>query len=177
MIRRFRLRVTSLLGELFRHPRYQVMAVMVVVALVCGGRLFPFSSFPMYANFPDRTHYVYLGDETGAPLPLFDLLGYRTTKVKRIYSNEMRGIYRSLKNAPRGEDDEEVELHTMTNEQLRPAGDATLRWLVENDRRSKQRKGAPVPPLRLYHVDVDRGPDGRLRRNARWVGSHPGGQS
>ena len=168
------------LAALFRHPRYQVMAVMVLAAFLLGDRLFPFSSFPMYGGFPDRTHYVYLADGEGRPLPMHDFFGYRTTKIKRIYSNEMRDIYKSLKesaDAGGGEDGGEVELHTMTAEQLRPAGDATLRWLVANDRRRKQRKGAPVPPLRLYHVDVDMGPDGQLRRTARWVGAYPGGAS
>ena len=163
------------LRGLFGDPRYQVMAGMVAVALVLGDRLFPFSSFPMYGGFPDRTHYVYLADEAGVPLPMHDFFGYRTTKVKRIYSSEMRDIYKLLK-AGAGEEDE-VELHTMTAAQLRPAGDATLRWLVANDRRRKQRKGAPVPPLRLYHVDVDVGPDGRLRRAAKLVGEYAGGPS
>lgn len=163
------------LAGLFRNPRYQVMAGLVVVALVLGDRLFPFSSFPMYGGFPDRTHYVYLADANGLPLPMHDFFGYRTTKIKRIYSNEMRDIYKSLKAA--GDEEDEVELHTMTSEQLRPAGDATLRWLVANDRRRKQRQGAPVPPLRLYHVDVEVGPDGRLQRNAKLVGTYAGGPS
>lgn len=152
---------------------------MVLVALVLGDRLFPFSDFPMYGGFPDRTHYVYLADATGQPLPMHDFFGYRTTKIKRIYSNEMRDIYRSLKAAADDEDEDEdsIELHTLTADQLRPAGDATLRWLVANDRRRKQRKGAPIPPLQLYHVDVDVAPDGRLRRSARLVGMHPGGPS
>ncbi|MFN0130124.1 MAG: hypothetical protein ACKV19_25955 [Verrucomicrobiales bacterium] len=169
------LTVASAVKRLFLHPRYQVMAVMVVVAFVLGDRLFPFSSFPMYGGFPDRTHYVYLADGDGNPLPMHDVFGYRTTKVKRIYSNEMRDSYKSLK-AAAGEEDE-VELHTMTADQLRPAGDATLQWLVANDRRRKQRQGAPLPPLQLYHVDVDVAPDGRLRRTARLVGTHPGGPS
>lgn len=163
-----------LLG-LFRNPRYQVMAGMVAVALVLGDRLFPFSAFPMYGGFPDRTHYVYLADAEGRPLPMHDFFGYRTTKIKRIYSNEMRDIYRSMEAA--ADEEGEVELHTMTAEQLRPAGDATLRWLVANDRRRKQRKGEPLPPLQLYHVDVEVAPDGRLRRAARLVGLHPGGPS
>ncbi len=163
------------LVRLFRHPRYQVMAVMVAAALVLEDRLFPISNFPMYGGFPDRTHYVYLADGAGTPLPMHDFFGYRTTKIKRIYSNEMRDIYKSLKAA--GGEDEDLKLHTMTAEQLRPAGDATLRWLEANDRRRKQRKGAPLPPLQLYHDDVDVGPDGRLRRTARLVGTHPGGPS
>lgn len=165
------------LGRLFRHPRYQVMAGMVVVALVLGDRLFPFSSFPMYGGFPDRTHYVFLADGAGKPLPMHDFFGYRTTKIKRIYSNEMRDIYQALREAGTGDEEGELELHTMTAEQLRPAGDATLRWLVANDRRRKQRRGAPLPPLQLYHVDVDVGPDGRLRSVTRLVGEHPGGAS
>jgi len=163
------------LVRLFRHPRYQVMAVMVALALVLGDRLFPISDFPMYGGFPDRTHYVYLADAEGTPLPMHDFFGYRTTKIKRIYSNEMRDIFKSLK-ASAGEEDE-VKLHTLTDEQLRPAGEKTLQWLVANDRRRKQRRGAPVPPLQLYHVDIDVGPDGRLRRTARMVGTYPGGPS
>ncbi len=180
MIRRLRTLgsfVVRLLRRLLAHPRYQVMAVMVAAALILGDRMFPFSSFPMYAGFPDRTHYVYLADDEGRPLPMHDFFGYRTTKIKRIYSNEMRDVFHSLKDSSESEEGDEIKLHTMTDEQLRPAGDATLRWLVANDRRRKQRKGEPLPALRLYHVDVDRGPDGRLRRTARWVGSYAGGVS
>ncbi len=165
----------SALVRLFRHPRYRVMAGMVVLALVLGDRLFPISDFPMYGGFPDRTHYVYLADGEGRPLPMHDVFGYRTTKIKRIYTNEMRDIYKSLK-ATAGEE-EEIKLHTMTAGQLQPAGDATLRWLVANDRRIKHRRGAPPPATRLYHVDIDVGPDGRLRRTVRLVGTHPGGPS
>lgn len=161
--------------SLFQDSRYQVMAGMVVVAFVMGDRLFPFSNFPMYGGFPDRTHYVYLADAEGNPLPMHDFFGYRTTKIKRIYSNEMRDIYKSLKAA--GGEEDEIELHTMTSEQLRPAGDATLRWLVANDRRKKQRGGHPVPPLRLYHVDIEMGADGRLRRTPKLVGVYAGGSA
>ncbi len=161
------------IAGLFHDSRYQVMAGMVAVAFLLGDRLFPFSNFPMYGGFPDRTHYVYLADAEGRPLPMHDFFGYRTTKIKRIYSNEMRDIYKSLKAA--GGEDDEIELHTMTAEQLRPAGDATLRWLVANDRRKKKRDGKPVPPLRLYHVDIETGPDGRLRRTPKLVGEYTGG--
>lgn len=152
---------------LFGHPRYQVMAVVVLVSFVLKDRLFPFSSFPMYGDFPDRTDYVYLADKDGQPMPMHDYFGYRTTFVKRIYSRQVRDIYQQLKKAG-----EEPELHLLTVEQLRPAGDATLRWLVENDRRRKQKK-EPVPPLQLVEVDVEIG-DHRLERRPRVVGLYPG---
>jgi hypothetical protein len=125
MIRRLRTCgsfVVRLLRRLLAHPRYQVMAVMVAAALILGDRLFPFSSFPMYAGFPDRTHYVYLADGEGHPLPMHDFFGYRTTKIKRIYSNEMRDIFHSLKESSESEEGDEIKLHTMTDEQLRPRG-------------------------------------------------------
>lgn len=154
---------------LFRSQRYQVMAVMVAVAFLLEDRLFPFSSFPMYGDFPDRTHYVYLADGEGRALPMHDLFGYRSTFVKRIYSRKVGGIVDDLEKA--GED---PELHLLTVDQLRPAGDATLKWLVENDRR-RAKKSGPPPALQLVHVDVTVR-DGRLVRDHRVVGHFPGGR-
>jgi hypothetical protein len=154
--------------HLFRHPRYQVMAAMVVIAFMLWDSLFPFSSFPMYGDFPDRTYYVYVADEGGRPLPLFDQFGYRSTFVKRIYDRKVGDIVEELANAG-----EEPELHLLTVDQVRPAGDATLQWLVENDRRRK-RKSGPGPALQLVQVSVTVR-DGSLVREPRVVGHFPGG--
>jgi hypothetical protein len=69
---------------------------------------------------------------------------------------------------------EEPELHLLTAGQLRPAGDATLKWLVENDKRRSKKAGLP-PALQLVQVDVIVR-NGRLVREPRVVGQFPGGQ-
>jgi hypothetical protein len=156
------------LCTLLRSPRHQVMTVMVIAAFLLWDRLFPLSSFPMYGDFPDRTDYVYLADAAGNPLPMHDLFGFRSTFIKRIYSRKVGEIVREMERAG-----EEPELHLLTVDQLRPAGDATLQWMVENDRR-RSRKQGPVPPLQLVEVDV-MVRDGRLVRDGRVVGQYPGG--
>jgi hypothetical protein len=150
-------------------PRRLLWALVVIMFLL-EDRVFPFSSFPMYGNFPDRTYYVYLADEMGQPLPLFDAFGYRTTFLKRVYNRKVKELVKELEGAG-----EEVELHLLTAEQLRPAGDATLRWLVESDRRRAKKSGQPQS-LRLEQVDVIL-KDGKLVRETRTVGHFPAGRS
>ena len=158
-------RLKDACGRLFRHPRYQVMAGLVALMFLLEDRCFPFSNFPMYGDFPDRTHYVYLADGTGAPLPLHDLFGYRTTFLKRIYSSKVRRQVEKMEQAG-----EKPEWHLLTAEQLRPMGDETLRWLVSN-----KRKKAPSPAeLQLIHVDVELR-DGKLVKHSMVVGKFRGG--
>ncbi|MGI8605463.1 MAG: hypothetical protein ACR2OZ_21015 [Verrucomicrobiales bacterium] len=139
---------------------------LVGLMFVLGDRCFPFSNFPMYGDFPDRTYYVYIADEKGNPLPLFTLFGYRTTFLKRVYNRKVSELVKQLEEAG-----EEIELHLLTPEQLRPAGDATLAWLVESNRRPS-RKTAPQVALRLVHVNIEM-EDRELVRRPMTVGVYP----
>ncbi len=149
-------------------PRYGVMTVVVLASFLLWDRLFPFSSFPMYSNFPDRTYYVYIADGEGTPLPLHDLFGYRTTKLKRIFNGEMKGVLAALDE----EGSDEAEMHLVSAESLRPAGDATLKWLVENDRRRKKKEGNPPPKLQLVQVEIELHGT-TLEKKERVVGLYP----
>lgn len=140
------------------HSPHRLWVVLVAAMLLAQERVFPLSDFPMYGDFPDRTYYVYIADEEDRPLPLFELYGYRTTFLKRVYNRKLKGVVRELEKAG-----EEAEEHLLTPEDLRPAGTATLRWLVESDRRHRPPEEQPRL-LRLKHVVVIQEGDQLVRR-------------
>ena len=159
--------------EWFRRQPHKLWLVLVPVMFFSRDHIFPFSSLPMYGDFPDRTYYVYLADAAGRELPLYDTFGYRSTYVKRIFNRKRNEIVAKLNRG--ASDEEEVELHELTAEQVRPAGDAVLKWLVQNNRRRKAQNG-PLPPLQLVQVDILEH-EGRLSRQKTVVGLFPGEKS
>jgi hypothetical protein len=150
-----------------RSPRC-LTVLLVAVMFATGDRVFPLSSFPMYGDFPDRTYYVYVTNGNGEPIPLFTKFGYKTTFLKRVYNRKVNELVRKME-----AEGEEVELHWLTPAQLRPAGDATLEWLVASDRRRKT-GGLPAQSLRLEQVNIlQRGRE--LVRETVTVGVYPRG--
>ncbi|CAN5455271.1 hypothetical protein BH23VER1_BH23VER1_00200 [soil metagenome] len=83
---------------------------------------YPLSSFPMYSRFSGNPVVVYVADAEGEPLPALTGFGVRTSVLKKYYDGELRRLKRETG----------VLLSEMTPEQKRPAGDATLRHLVDN---------------------------------------------
>ncbi len=105
---------------------------------------YPFSHFPMYHNFSDLTYYVYVADGDGEPIAVQSLTYNRTTRLRKIYDDELEPIRLELRKR-RAE---------LTPEERRPAGEHTLHWLVENSPRHGQRALREIGTLRFYHVNV-----------------------
>lgn len=141
--------LSAALTRRWRRLPHRLTWALVAIMFLLGDKVFPFSSFPMYGDFPDRTYYVHLTDGNGEPLPLFDLFGYRTTFLKRVYNRKVNTLVRDLEATG-----EEVELHLLTADQLRSAGDETLRWLVESDRRTGKSAPPKPPVILLKQVNV-----------------------
>ena len=53
------------------------------------GEQYPITRFPMYDKFPDHTFYVYVADKNGIPIPVQDLTGVNTSKLKKPYDYEL----------------------------------------------------------------------------------------
>lgn len=107
--------------EWFRSQPHKLWLVLVPVMFFAKDYIFPLSSLPMYGDFPDRTYYVYLADAEGRELPLYDTFGYRSTYVKRIFNRKRNAIVAKLNQG--ASDEDEVELHELTAEQVRPAAE------------------------------------------------------
>ena len=128
---------------------------------------FPFSHFPMYSGFSERDYYVYVSDRDGEPLATETLAFVRSTKLKKIFNTELSGIQKRYKKRK----------DLLTGDQCRPAGDATLKWLVENAPDSAGSRLRDRSPLRLYrvYISVDRGT--LVETDPQEVGQWPSGET
>ncbi|MEM7145572.1 MAG: hypothetical protein AAF591_10580 [Verrucomicrobiota bacterium] len=105
----------------------KVMFVLVVLCLLLREN-FPFSHFPMYSSFSRHSYYVYVADANNEPIPIEGITSIRTSALKKTYQGKLAEVREDL-------EAQGVEIngfHFMTPEQCRPAGEYTLRWLIEN---------------------------------------------
>lgn len=84
-----------------------------------AGEFYPFSSFPMYSKFDDRTYLVYLKSADGEPLPTVETISMVSSQLKKRYGAELH----ELKPVYGGSH------YDWTTEQKRAAGEQTLAYL------------------------------------------------
>ena len=114
---------------------------------LCGtsffiGEQYPLTNFPMYQSFPDHTFYVFVGDKDGEPIPVKDLTGLATSKLKKPYDKDIRQIGKELDKRKR----------ELSIEDRRPAGERLLRKLYNDAPPAGREKLDTMVPLQLYHV-------------------------
>lgn len=119
----------------------------VLILALCGssfliGEHYPVTRFPMYDKFPDHTFYVYVSDKDGNPIPVHELTGINTSKLKKPYDKELNEVRKLLKKR-------KLEL---TPEERREAGETALRKLYNDAPPQGQQQLDPLAPLQLYHV-------------------------
>ncbi len=71
-----------------RRTRCKCLLVMVLLGLVLREN-YPFSNFPMYSSFSNRTYYLYLTDANGAALKTRDF-GLSSSALKKIFDRFRR---------------------------------------------------------------------------------------
>jgi hypothetical protein len=126
--------------------RFRLWPFALILA-ACGssfliGEQFPVTRFPMYDKFPDHTFYVYVGDKDGQPIPIHEITGINTSKLKKPYDKEIDRVRKRLKKR-------KLEL---TAEERRGAGESTLRKLYGDAPAAGQRRLDELAPLQLFHV-------------------------
>jgi len=119
----------------------------VLVLGFCGlafftGEQYPVTRFPMYDKFPDHTFYVYVCDKDGQPIPVHDLTGINTSKLKKPYDKAIDKVRKKLKKR-------KLEL---TAEERRTAGEKALFKLYGDAPDAGKAKLREHAPLQLYHV-------------------------
>jgi len=119
----------------------------VLILAVCGssfliGEQFPVTRFPMYDKFPDHTYYLYVGDRHGDPIPVHELTGINTSKLKKPYDKELNRTRKRLGKR-------KLEL---TVEERRSAGETTLQKLYNDAPAAGKRQMDELAPLQLFHV-------------------------
>ena len=126
--------------------RLGVLIPMFVAMAVCYavGEFYPFSSFPMYSKFDDRTYLVYLKSADGEVLPTAPTLkGMVSSQLKKRYGAELAALKKTHKGSP----------FDWTAEQKREAGEATLAYL-RNIRAPKAFSRGKLDGLRLIDVRI-----------------------
>jgi hypothetical protein len=128
-----------------RH-QFQLGPFVLVLALCAtsflSGEQYPVTRFPMYDKFPDHTFYVFVADKDGRPIPVHQLTGINTSKLKKPYDKALDKIRKDLGKR-------KLEL---TAEERRPAGEAALEALFKITPPDQRAALATHTPIQLYHV-------------------------
>ena len=132
------------------------------------GEWYPFSNFPMYSNFEPQAYYVYVTDLQDNPVGIQPTFGTWPTAVKKAYDSKLKELVKQLKDdaAKSGAKYRKKQIE-MTSEECRPAGDATLRQLMESTRfpdEARKHDG-----YRLYQQDIWL-EDGHIQQKRKLVG-------
>ena len=117
------------------------------------GEWYPFSNFPMYSNFEPQAYFVYITDLDDKPVGIQPTFGTWPTAVKKAYDLKLKDVVQKLKSdAEKVGSKYKKKQIEMTTEECRPAGDATLRQIMESSKypdEVKKHKG-----YRLYQMDI-----------------------
>lgn len=111
--------------------------------------VFPLSHFPMYSGFSERDYYVFVTDRNGKPVATESLAFVRSTKLKKIFNNDLSQIQKQYK----------TRKDLLSAEQCRPAGNVTLAQLVElapDHATAELRRLSPLSLHRVY-VSLEKG--------------------
>ncbi len=116
--------------------------LLLVLACLLVREQFPFSNFPMYSSFTNKTFYVYLADGAGQPVAAAPSTGLRTSQLKKIYQRELRKEEQSP-GRPQAR---------LTTDEKRTAGERVLATLKKSQ---WVRERSTLPSVtRLYEVNI-----------------------
>ena len=132
------------------------------------GEWYPFSNFPMYSSFEDTAYYVYVTDLEDKPVALMPTFGNWGSGVKKAYDRFLKEEIKRLKaEAEKRGEKYRTRIAQMPGEECRPAGDETLKQLLDGARNQEQLRGSPG--FRLYQVDITL-EDGQIVQRKKRVG-------
>lgn len=131
---------SSVLGRFRLWPFLLMLGLCASSFLI--GEHYPVTRFPMYDKFPDHTFYVYVGDKDGNPIPVQQLTGINTSKLKKPYDKAI----------DRARDELDKRKLELTAEERRPAGEAALRKLYRDAPAAGKAQLDQLAPIQLYHV-------------------------
>lgn len=144
----------TLLGA-FGESAPTILVIVTVLNLVLREQ-FPFSHFPMYADFSPRPFYLRVTDDADRPVRL-DGVAWAAQLLTKVYTHERRLEARRLG----------IAASRLSAEQLRGPGERALVFLAE---RAGQTRDAALPDhIRLYEVELTLSA-GRIERHPRLVG-------
>ena len=121
----------------------KICVALVILNLVARDH-YPLSHFPMYDRFTDHTFYVYVTDKDGQAVPLQEITGIRTSRLKKPYDKALDKTRKPLKKRKR----------ELTVADRRDAGLTALANLYRDSNPAAKAKLQALAPISLHHVDV-----------------------
>ncbi|MEO8440004.1 MAG: hypothetical protein ABI540_07250 [Spartobacteria bacterium] len=156
------MKIASVLSPLqawLRRSRCKWMLVMTALCLILREN-YPFSNFPMYSSFNNRTYFLYLTDAEGEAIQTRQF-GLSSSGLKKIFDRYRRRELDRFKRSG----SERVRLAEEA------AGESLVRYL-EGLSAGRPVAHKLVAGLRVQHVQV-RQREGALRFETRQVAQHP----
>lgn len=126
---------------------------VVVLFLFLVGEWYPFSAFPMYANFDDEALVLSVADQNDRQLPMRQLSYLTSSNAKKSYKTRLKRVCEK----------QGMDVGDAGEEQK---GEAA-RWVLEEFLRMKRTKGNPFVGvealrLRLTRISME---EGKIRRD------------
>jgi len=149
-------------ARFLRHPA-SVLVWVVVFSLIVKEN-YPFSHYPMYSGFEDKTYYFYLTSE-GEPVPAKPVFRVSVPRIKKIHGNFMKEIAEGRDDGTRPSQ-LDAEAQAEAGRQLLDQ----LRAQMPEGRRERY-AGILAKPLTLVRVDI-RYEDGTFSKTRREIVTH-----
>ncbi len=149
-------------GRFCRHPA-SVLVWFVLFSLVVKEN-YPFSHFPMYKGFEDKTYYFYVASG-GEPLPAKPMFKVSVPRIKKLHGNLMETLA--------DERDDGTRAYQLGPEAEAEAGRRLLDQLRAQmpGKRKKKYADTLAKPLTLMRVDIQYA-DGTFSKTPREVVTH-----
>ncbi|HSH37394.1 MAG TPA: hypothetical protein VK993_01300 [Chthoniobacterales bacterium] len=136
-------RIARKIATFVRRTETLPLLVITAACLFCK-EFYPLSHFPMYSSFASRTHYVYLADGNGRPLPTFPTAGMNTPALKKVYDHALR--------------EERTRIKSLGNtDAAGGASEVAAERVLRTVQGSPAARTAGTTPqvLRMYRVDIE----------------------
>jgi len=145
-----------------RHPA-SVLVWFVLFSLLVKEN-YPFSHYPMYKGFEDKTHYFYIASE-GEPVPAKPMFKVSVPSIKKLHGNVMETLA--------DERDDGTRAYQLGPEAEIEAGRRLLDHLRAQMPAKRKKKFAETltKPLTLMRVDIQYA-DGTFTKTPRKVVTH-----
>ncbi len=142
-------KIAPSLKKFFRHPVSAIFWLTVFSLIVKEN--YPFSHFPMYKGFSEKTHYFYLASE-GGPIPGKKIFKVSVPKMKKLYGGHMEKIAEEV-SKERGE---KFRPYQLGDEEKQEAGRRLLDQLREGTPKKQRKQYADIlaKPITLVRVDI-----------------------
>ena len=123
---------------------------LVLVGLpFATGEQFPFSPFPMYNQWSEKTYLIYFVDKNGEDVPIQVLTTFNAARYRKMFDSQQRKIQAELK-----EQGIKKSLSDMGLEEWKPCGLWVLDWMERTVEPGRLEAMQDLRPLQVIRRDL-----------------------